>query len=61
MLVYIGVILWNTYKPLPEGISYEGDIHWTDDVEMFTDLTYAQNKDGEVWCMSWQFSMKSTQ
>jgi len=47
VLIYIGVILWNTYKPLPEGISYEGDIHWTDDVEMFTDLTYAQNKDGD--------------
>ena len=47
VLIYIGVILWNTYKPLPEGISYEGDIHWTDDVEMFTDLTYAQNADGD--------------
>ena len=45
VFIYIGVILWNTYKPLPEGISFEGDIHWTDDVEMFTDLTYAQNKD----------------
>ncbi|WP_124068726.1 phospholipase D family protein [Filibacter tadaridae] len=46
-LLYISVILWHTYKPLPEGISYAGEIHWTDDVELFTDLTYAQNKDGD--------------
>ena len=44
LLLYIGVIFWHTYKPLPEGISYAGDIHWTDDVEMFTDLTFAQNE-----------------
>ncbi|MER2090950.1 MAG: phospholipase D family protein [Sporosarcina sp.] len=47
VLFYIVVIVWNTYKPLPEGISYEGDLHWTDEVEMLTDLTYAQNKDGD--------------
>ena len=46
-LFYIGIILVNTYKKLPEGVSYEGDLHWTDDVDMFTDLTYAQNKDGD--------------
>lgn len=46
LFLYIGVISWHTYKPLPEGINYQGDIHWTDDVEMFTDLTFAQNKDG---------------
>ena len=41
------LILLNTYKKLPEGVSYEGDLHWTDDVDMFTDLTYSQNKDGD--------------
>ena len=46
-LFYIGVVLLNTFKKLPEGISYEGDLHWTDEVDMFTDLTYAQNKDGD--------------
>ncbi|BAQ09826.1 hypothetical protein OXB_1355 [Bacillus sp. OxB-1] len=46
-LLYIGVIVWHTYKPLPDGISYEGDLHFTDDVDMFTDLTYAQNEDGD--------------
>ena len=47
LLFYIGVILWHTYKPLPEGISYAGEIHWTDDVEMFVDLTYALNENTE--------------
>lgn len=47
LFLYVGVITWHTYKPLPEGVNYEGDIHWTDDVEMLTDLTYAQNKKGD--------------
>ncbi|WP_432353956.1 phospholipase D-like domain-containing protein [Sporosarcina sp. A2] len=44
LLIYITVILYNTYKPLPKGISYEGDVHWTDDVKVFTDLSYSKNK-----------------
>lgn len=47
LFLYVGVITWHTYKPLPEGVNYEGEIHWTDDVEMLTDLTYAQNKKGD--------------
>lgn len=47
LLLYIGVVSWHTFKPLPEGVNYQGDIHWTDDVEMFTDLTFAQNKKGD--------------
>ncbi len=47
MLLYGGVTLWHTYKPLPDGISYDGDIHWTNDVELFTDLTFAQNREGD--------------
>lgn len=46
-LLYIGVIVWHTYKPLPDGISYEGDMHFTDNVDVFTDLTYAQNRKGD--------------
>ena len=34
-------------QTIPDGISYAGDIHWTNDVEMFTDLTYAQNREGD--------------
>lgn len=47
IIVYIAVILFNTYKRLPEGISYKGEIHQTDDVELFTDLAYGQSKDTE--------------
>lgn len=45
--IYTGVILYHTYKQLPKGISYEGELHHTDDIEVFTDLTYAQNQDGD--------------
>lgn len=47
LFLYVGVITWHTYKPLPKGVNYDGDIHWTDDVHMFTDLTYVQNKKGD--------------
>jgi HKD family nuclease len=47
LLVYIATILWHTYKPLPPGLTYEGKLHYTDDVQMITDLTYAQNEDGD--------------
>ncbi|MFC4410758.1 phospholipase D family protein [Chungangia koreensis] len=46
MLLYIGVILWHTYKPLPAGVSYAGEIHRTDDVQLFTDLTFAEDRKG---------------
>ena len=46
-LIYIAVIVWHTFKPLPEGISYAGKIHKTDTVEMISDLTYAQDQKGE--------------
>ncbi|MEI4770258.1 phospholipase D family protein [Psychrobacillus sp. FJAT-51614] len=45
-LIYIAVILWHTYKPLPDGISFAGKIHKTDTVEFITDLTYAQDQKG---------------
>ena len=45
--IYIGVILYHTYKQLPKGISYEGELHKTDEVDVFTDLTYAQNQAGD--------------
>lgn len=45
-LIYIAVILWHTYKPLPDGVSFEGDIHKTNTVEFITDLTYAQDQEG---------------
>lgn len=45
-LLYVGVMLWHTYKPLPEGISYEGELHNVETIEMLYDLSYAQDKKG---------------
>ncbi len=47
LLIYIATILWHTYKPLPPGLSYEGELHYTDDIQMIYDLSYAQNEDGD--------------
>ncbi|MDN3448810.1 phospholipase D family protein [Planococcus sp. APC 3906] len=45
-LMYISVIIWHTYKPLPEGISYEGELRNLENVEMLYDLSFAQDKEG---------------
>ena len=45
-LIYIAAIMWHTFKPLPAGISYVGDMHKTDTVEFITDLTYSQDQKG---------------
>ncbi|MDJ0330318.1 phospholipase D-like domain-containing protein [Planococcus sp. S3-L1] len=44
--LYIAVIAWQTFKPLPEGVSTAGDLHKVDQVEMIYDLSYAQDKEG---------------
>lgn len=44
--LYIAVIVWQTFKPLPEGISSAGDLHAVEQVEMIYDLSYAQDKEG---------------
>ena len=44
--LYITVIVWHTFKPLPEGISVAGDLHTAKQVEMIYDLSYAQDKEG---------------
>ncbi|PIC85825.1 phospholipase [Sporosarcina sp. P20a] len=43
-LLYAGVMLWQTYKPLPSGISYKGDLHQVEDIEFIYDLTYSKTK-----------------
>ncbi len=45
-IVYITLILWHTYKPLPDGLSYAGSIHKTNNIDFLTDLTFAQDKHG---------------
>src|SRR5690625_7519783 len=44
ILILATVLLYNKWKPLPEGISYESDVYYTDDVEFLTDLTYKTNE-----------------
>lgn len=48
IVVYAGMILWHTFKPLPEGVSFNGDLHPITDIEMVTDLTYALDDTGET-------------
>lgn len=40
VIICVAIGIYQHYKPLPEGISYEGEIHYADDIELLTDLTY---------------------
>ncbi|WP_057911860.1 phospholipase D family protein [Peribacillus muralis] len=40
LLVVTAVIVYNSYKPLPKGISYEGKVHHVEDVDFIYDLSY---------------------
>ncbi|MFJ7744953.1 phospholipase D family protein [Peribacillus sp. NPDC097295] len=40
LLVVMAVIAYNSYKPLPKGISYEGKIHHVEDIDFIYDLSY---------------------
>lgn len=46
LLFPVIVALYHHFKPIPRGISYEGDIHEIDSFEFLYDLTY-ENQDGE--------------
>ncbi|WP_227395440.1 phospholipase D family protein [Jeotgalibacillus aurantiacus] len=43
LVIYISVLLYHQYKPLPEGISYESSEYQTENVQFFRDLTYEEN------------------
>ncbi|WP_342559925.1 phospholipase D family protein [Psychrobacillus sp. FSL W7-1457] len=45
-LIYIAVITWHTFKPLPQGVSFEGELHKTNNIQFLTDLTFAQDQKG---------------
>lgn len=40
VITCLAIGIFNKYKSLPEGISYEGDIHHIDHIEFLSDLTY---------------------
>jgi cardiolipin synthase A/B len=43
LLIYSGTIYYHVNKPLPKGLSMEGPIHYVEDVELLTDITYKNN------------------
>ncbi|TFB14639.1 hypothetical protein E3U55_13515 [Filobacillus milosensis] len=45
LIIYLGTIAYHQFKPLPEGISYEGETHQLNsgDIEFLYDLTYQDN------------------
>lgn len=45
-LIYIIVIAWHTFKPLPQGVSFAGELHKTNNIQLLTDLTFAQDQKG---------------
>ena len=47
LLIYVGVMTYHRFKPLPEGVSFAGDVHNLneDSISFLYDLTY--DKDGE--------------
>lgn len=40
IIILTGTVIYQSYKPLPENISYEGDVHKVEDVDFLYDLTY---------------------
>ncbi|WP_257348157.1 phospholipase D family protein [Pseudalkalibacillus decolorationis] len=46
LLIYIGTMIYHTYKPIPKDINYESEVYRVDDIKFYYDLTYP--KDGEV-------------
>jgi len=46
LIIVAVVIIYNQYKPLPDGISYEGSVHFVDDVDFIYDLSY-KDLDGQ--------------
>ncbi|MFD6206568.1 phospholipase D family protein [Peribacillus sp. NPDC060253] len=40
LIVITAVIVYNSYKPLPEGLSYEGKVHHVEDIDFIYDLSY---------------------
>ncbi|MCL7746124.1 phospholipase D family protein [Halalkalibacter alkaliphilus] len=46
IITVVPYTVYGLYKPLPEGVSYEGNVHHVTNVEFLSDLTY--EKDGEL-------------
>ncbi|WP_433742521.1 phospholipase D family protein [Falsibacillus pallidus] len=42
--VYLGMVFYESKKPLPKGLSYESKVHHVDNVNFLYDLTYQKDK-----------------
>ena len=47
ILIYVSVITYHRFKPLPEGVSYASDVHElsSEEIEFLYDLTYDKNNE----------------
>lgn len=45
IVILSGVLLYHTNKPLPKGLSFEGEVHQVEDADFIYNLTY--NRDGK--------------
>ncbi|QFT89180.1 cardiolipin synthetase [Bacillus sp. THAF10] len=43
VLIVAGTSIYHSYKPLPDGVSYEGKIHYVSKVDFLYDLTYSND------------------
>lgn len=40
--------IYHSYKPLPEGVSFEGDVHYVSEADFLYDLTYGEKDDPQI-------------
>ncbi|ART76620.1 phospholipase [Sutcliffiella horikoshii] len=47
VLIFIVILtsVYHSYKPLPEGVSFEGDVHYVSEVDFLYDITYGDKDD----------------
>lgn len=42
----VGTIAYHSFKTLPKGLSFEGNVHQVEELSFLYDLTYKSNKGG---------------
>ncbi|PPA71952.1 phospholipase D-like domain-containing protein [Jeotgalibacillus proteolyticus] len=48
ILIFFLLLTYHQYKPLPDGVSYEGEEHQAEAVSFYRDLTYSKDDETEV-------------
>ncbi|AQQ54360.1 phospholipase D family protein [Planococcus lenghuensis] len=45
---YVAAAAWNSFiKPIPKGLAYQGRLHRAETIDMLTDLTYVEDREGK--------------